>query len=95
MIRNCLTVPETAARLGCGRTKVFYLLEAGVLARGASLSKGTLVTIASIEALERALAPKAPRNTPAAQEREIPLRANRTVGDAFALAFDYLKASGT
>lgn len=47
-----LTVPEAAARLACGRSKIFELLATGELRRAQALGRRTLVTVASIERLE-------------------------------------------
>jgi hypothetical protein len=64
-----LTVLQVAHRLGCSRTKVFEYLESGELSRAPSHGRATMVTLASVEALEapqgaaipRPVAPAAPR----------------------------------
>lgn len=58
MIRNCLTVSDTAARLGCSTRQVFKYLQRGILERGHSLGRETLVTMVSITKFESAIAPE-------------------------------------
>jgi excisionase family DNA binding protein len=59
---SALTVEETGARLGCGRTKVFELLAAGTLTSAQRIGRETRVTTASVEAL--ADTPTASRSRP-------------------------------
>src|SRR3954465_711339 len=55
-----VTVSEAARALRCGRTRVFELLAEGRLVRGQKFGRETVVTIASIEALQAAQTPGAP-----------------------------------
>ena len=73
MIRNALTMAETAARLGCSERKVYELLQAGELKRGHSFGRRTLVRLDSIEKLEASVAP---RPSPARKSTALPPAAN-------------------
>ncbi len=48
-----MTVEAAAHALGCGRTRVFALIQEGRLKRGRKAGRRTMVTRASIEALAR------------------------------------------
>lgn len=47
-----IPVEEAARHLGCARTQVFELLRRGQLRRGKSVGRRTMVTVASLEALQ-------------------------------------------
>ena len=52
MSGTVVTVTEAAQVLRCGRTRVFELLATGRLVRGERFGRETVVTIASLEALQ-------------------------------------------
>lgn len=91
MIRNCLTVLETAERLGCGRTKVFELIAQGKLKCGHSFGRKTLVRVDSIEALERSVEP---RPLPARGLKSVPAPAPSLEDELQALS-DFRRSLGT
>ena len=47
-----IPVEEAARRLGCARTQVFKLLCQGQLQRGKSVGRRTMISVASLEALQ-------------------------------------------
>lgn len=47
-----IPVEEAARRLGCARTQVFKLLCRGQLQRGKSVGRRTMISVASLEALQ-------------------------------------------
>lgn len=49
---HAITVEDAALVLGCGRTQVFALLKSGRLTRAKSFGKRTLITLASVTALQ-------------------------------------------
>lgn len=51
-VGTVVTVTEAARALRCGRTRVFELLASGHLGRGVRFGRETVVTVASIEALQ-------------------------------------------
>jgi excisionase family DNA binding protein len=65
-----VSVEEAAARLGCGRTKVFELLRRGKLRRGKAAGRALRITVASIDAFLSG--PK---------RQDTPRRTRRYVGD--------------
>lgn len=67
-----LTIDETADRLRISRTRVYELLQSKDLKRAKKLSRKTMVTVASIETLERWMVGQL-------KARETPLSASRKV----------------
>lgn len=61
-----LTIKECKARLKCGKTKINELIASGTLVKGKRVGRETVITLASVEKLERQLGwtPRAPTAKP-------------------------------
>jgi excisionase family DNA binding protein len=62
---SAISAEEAARRLGCGRTRVFELLQRGLLKRAKSFGRRTMLLAASVEALlSTGKKPEAPQPKP-------------------------------
>ncbi|MFP2929489.1 helix-turn-helix domain-containing protein [Pyxidicoccus sp. 3LG] len=66
-----MPVEEVARRLGCARTQVFKLLHQGQLKRGRSVGRRTMISVASLDALQTGESQRQPRSRTAKPRRAL------------------------